>query len=279
MRIYCPYCGMQFNKMLEFNNVNHIDNKNRKDWSLLRYNYYSAGRNEMLLGNYSAAGILLGYAVETSFKHALMEFGFIDQVILNKHEPQILMRKCRDLGVLEGAEVSDDFLDYINDHLKPRYPSLKAKVQEDILGKGRVDIIGPLLLSWYDDLMYQIDNWLIETTADSLSSCFFRATGDLDSLKGKLFFHSNYHGCSSVEKYIAMRKNHVGDNSYIISKLENGIESLWSTVTGILPAQRYDNVNYSSNFSKRFHYPKWSEESSIQLKNWNCIMINLLPWE
>lgn len=256
-----------------------MDNENRKEWSLLRYNYYSAGRNEMLLGNYSAAGILLGYAIETSFKHALIESGFDDLAILNKHEPQILMRKCQEFGTLEEIEVSDDFLDYINDHFKPRYPSLKSKVQEDISAKGRIDIIGPLLLSWYDDLMHQIDNWLIERTSDGLSSCFFRATGDLDNLKGKLFFHSNYHGCSNLEKYIEMRKNHTGDNSDIISELEKGIENLWSTVTGIPPAQRYDNVNYSSNFSKRFHYPKWSEESSIQFKNWNCIMINLLPWE
>ncbi|WP_461516961.1 hypothetical protein [Porticoccus sp.] len=256
-----------------------MDCEKRKEWSLLRYNYYSAGRNEMLLGNYSSAGILLGYAVETSLKHALIESGFKDLAILNKHEPQVLMDTCHKQGALENVEVSEDFLDYINDHFKPRYPSLKSKVQEDISARGRVDIIGPLLLSWYDDLMYQIDNWLIKKTSDNLSSCFFRATGDLHSIKGKLFFHSNYHGCSNLEKYIEMRKQHIGDNAEFISELEKGFQCLWSVVTGVLPAQPYDQVNYLKNFSKRFHYPKWSDNYSVNIKNWNCIIINLLPWE
>jgi len=258
-----------------------MDIEKRKKWSLLRYNYYSSGRNEMLIGNYSAAGILLGYAIETSFKHALIESGFDDKKILKEHNPRILMKACRKIGILKDIEVSDDFLDYINDHLKPRYPSFIDEVQKNIFSKGRADIIGPLLLSWYDDLMFEIDSWLFGKTSDNLSSCFFRATDDINLLKGKLFFHANFHACSNINQLIEMRKNHLGNNSLFIAELEKGIKNFWSTVSGVMPAQSFDNVKYVKNFSKRFYYCKWSkgENISIQIKNWNCIMINLLPWE
>ena len=163
----------------------------------------------MLLGNHSAAGILFGYAIETSLKHALIESGFNNLNILNKHEPQILMRECLKQGILEDIEVSDDFLDYINDHFKPRYPILQEKVQDDISSKGRVHTIGPLLISWYDDLMFQIDSWLLNYTSDSLSSCFFRATGDINQLKGRMFFHANYHACTMLETMVEMEVTRV----------------------------------------------------------------------
>ncbi|MBM9576216.1 hypothetical protein JWG45_03525 [Leptospira sp. 201903070] len=258
-----------------------MDIESRENWSLLRYNYYSAGRNEMLLGNYAAAGILLGYAIETSFKHALIEAGFQDLAILKKHEPQLLYATCKKEGILNGIESSDDLLEYINDHLKPRYPILQRQVSEDIISKNRINIIGPLLLSWYDDLMYEIDTWILSYTKDSLSSCFFRGSGEVKSLKGKLFFHANYHACHQIDNYIVMRKNHKGENSEVIDELEKGVENLWSQVTGIIPAQDFRNVKYYRNFSKRFHYAKWSSEEKprIVIRTWNCVMINLLPWE
>ncbi len=260
-----------------------MDIEVRKKWSMLRHQYYSSGRNEMLLGNYDAAGILLGYAVKTSFKHALIESEFNDSNILMKHEPQILMRACKEFGVLDEIEISNDFLDYINDHFKPRYPILSKEVQDDIEAKGRTNIIGPLLLSWYDDIIFQIDNWLIKKTSDNLASCFFRATADIKSFRGKLFFHANYHACMMIENLIEMWKRHDGDNSLIIKELEKGKEYHWEVHgAGILPPQIFNNVNYSKNFAKRFHYSTWSgdtKEPYIHIKNWNCIMINLLPWE
>jgi hypothetical protein len=243
-----------------------MDPEKRKEWSLLRYNYYSSGRSELLLGNYGAAGILLGYANET---------------ILKKHQPQILMRECRSHGILNEVEVSDDFLDYINDHFKPRYPSLKTSVQEEISSQNKVDIFGPLLLSWYDDLLFQIDNWISYYTKDRISSCFFRATGDTSLLRGRLFFHANFHACTDLNRLIDMRGAHDGGDSPLVSELERGVSHLWSNVSGVWPAQKFENVNYIKNFSKRFYYAKWStgERPSIQIKDWNCIMINLLPWE
>ena len=258
-----------------------MDLEKRKAWSQLRYSYYCSGRNEMLLGNYGAAGILLGYAVETSLKHALIESGFSDLSVLNKHEVQILMRECRKQGTLDSIEVSDDFLDYINDHFKPRYPSLRKKVQDDISSKGRVDTIGPLLLSWYDDLMFQIDDWIYKYTSDNLASCFFRATGDVYMLKGRLFFHANYHACAMLEQMVTMREKHQGDNTHIINELRKGALNLWSTVTGVIPAQNFNNVRYQKNFCKRFHYAKWSAEDKpiFRFHSANCIIVNQLPWE
>lgn len=258
-----------------------MDLEKRKDWSLLRYNYYSAGRNELLLGNYAAAGILLGYAFEASLKHVLIESGFTDLNILNRHEPQVLMKTCRDEGLLKDIEVSDDFLDYINDNFKPRYPRLKESVNKDIESRGRFGMFGPLLLSWYDDILFEIDTWLYSLTKENLSSCLFRASGDIQQIKGRLFFHANYHACMHLENLIEMRKSHQGDNSFILKELEKGPLEYWSSLQGVIPAQNINNVEYVQNFSKRFHYAEWSqdEQPSVQFKNWNCVVINMLPWE
>ena len=80
---------------------------------------------------------------------------------------------------------------------------------------------------------------------------------------------------------VEMRKLHQGDNLYIIQELSKGVSNFWSFVTGVIPAQQFDNVKYDKNFSKRFHYAKWSEgeKQSFTLLQTNCIIINQLPWE
>lgn len=191
------------------------------------------------------------------------------------------MNECCKNSILDNVEVSDDFLDYINDQFKSRYPSLIEKVNADINSKNRIDIIGPLLLSWYDDLMFQIDKWILTQTNDNLASCFFRVVGDIHEIKGRLFFHSNYHACTNLNNLIQMLKIQTEDNTNALQELEKGILYFWSSVTGIIQAQNINNVNFEKNFAKRFHYPTWSDNvpSKISIKNWNCIVINLLPWE
>ncbi len=252
----------------------------RNDWAMLRYSYYSSGRNELLLGNFDAAGILLGYAVETSFKHALLESGYDNKAILHSHDIRKLRSACKGTLALPHLEVSDDFLDYINDHFKPRYPSLKDQVIKGVEARSGFLTFGPLLLSWYDDVMFQIDNWIYEYTGDVLASCFFRATADLLNLKGALFFHGNYHACKYLTELKSMCEQH-GRDDYVIKELSKKVEDFWerTKTLGVLPVQDYANIKYEKNFSKRFFYPTWNKENSITLSNWSHLMINLLPWE
>ena len=101
--------------------------KQREQYCLVRYYYYHAGRLLHLIGNFHSAGIMLGYAVETTMKAGLMEVLTEEQQkknqILNRsHDVRKIFAKCVRIGLFSDVRVSNDFLEHINNNFQ-RYPS------------------------------------------------------------------------------------------------------------------------------------------------------------
>lgn len=257
----------------------------RETWGNLRYSYYSAGRSEILLNNYQAGEMLLGYAVETSLKHLLIENGYNKQAILNSHNIISIYNECQNLGFLANTNVSLDFLNYINDHFLGRYPSLLRKALENTFEQGVAMFQSPQILSWYDDVIYQIDCEILSINKDASVSSFIKAGFDSDSLRGRLFHHGNFHACMILNNTIDSLKK-ISPHVPEIPRLERGIQYYWSVPANfidkplIIQPQAFDSVSVKIGFSKDFKGPRFSDKETISFTfaMQNQLMIGHLPW-
>jgi len=79
-----------------------MDQKRRHQrvyFTRLRHKYYTAGRILFLNNCMEMGALMLGYAIESHFKHALSEANLKERKVLYSHDLNLLFQKCRDLNL------------------------------------------------------------------------------------------------------------------------------------------------------------------------------------
>lgn len=251
----------------------------RKEWSLVRYQYYASGRADVIFSNLGITGVILGYAIETSYKHLLHELDLSDKGIIKCHSVKLIHNYLLKKNA-EVPQVSNDFLDFIDNHLHSRYPSQRYETSTRIEAKNRFFVFNSLAMSFYDDLMFQLDNLILKTTNDDYhASVFFRGATDCLMSRGQFFFHGNYHAYLAHNEIIKYLETHGGLESEI-EHLKTYRELLFDNDQFQLRSQPLINIKYTEKFCKDFVYPHWENDPitgkpTIIIKNPILIGINI----
>ncbi len=245
-----------------------MDTITRKKWQGLRFSYYTAARTVHISKNYVASGILFGYAVETSLKHALIEVGYRDRSVLHSHDMKILMQAYASQSSLEPIVVSDDFLQYINDFFKPRYPRLHDEVVTEAQADGRFLLKSIDFIPYYDDLVLQIDDAIYALTQEIDSTIGTSAIVSLHEYSGRVYFHANYAACARLNCYSSMvPAGRIPQASE--DELAKGVKHLWNCGMMYQFFPREPDMPVDWHPASDFEYPKRTEKNgvkSIQIK-------------
>jgi hypothetical protein len=235
----------------------------RNEWLELRTEYYVAGRTLHISGNYKMSGIMLGYAIETSLKHALCETGFTNTVILHKHDILLLMETCITRNILANVKVTKDFLTYVNDYFMPRYPSLLEKVVENTKVDDRFLLRSIDFLPYYDDLMIQIDDEIATYSGDKKCTIGVRALSKILEFSGRAFFHCNYPACLRLDKYRTVIES-LQPEKDLLTEMNKGIDHLWDCNLMYQHTHRNTTITADWHPSSKFEYPKWQTLNGVK---------------
>jgi hypothetical protein len=196
------------------------------NFELLRSEYYEAGRNLFFSSQFSSAGIMLGYAIETHIKAGLLKLKTVQELdnvrdskntrILHSHCISDLFKTAQSLNLFKNVNVSDDFLNYVDDHFQ-RYPSEILKMQKSASMKSRIVFSGGSMIMYYDDFILQLDDEIISLTQDPLLSIGYRAAFSISYC----FFHCNGAAFNRKEKYLEILKKSKPEMNEEMYALEN----------------------------------------------------------
>lgn len=250
-----------------------LSNDLRKEWSFQRFQYYTSGRLDVLYQNFCAAGVLLGYSIETSYKQLLLELGVIpSQGILNSHSTKSLHNYLNQHFSKHVPRVSLDFLDYIDDHLEARYPSQRERVVQRI--GNRLLVFGLCSLSFYDDLFYQLDQKCFHASQnDYHSSAYFRAGTSIKSHQGTCFFHGNYLAYAHRDFIKQMLTTH-GNHKNEIEIISSRYHELYDNHQFPLRTQALAGITSVPDFSRNFRYPEFNPSGTVLLNEVNFLVVN-----
>jgi hypothetical protein len=173
----------------------------------LRLEHYASGRLLCLHGGFTAAPIVLAYAIEYHLKGALAEFedDLTDdekRLVRSDHKLVELYTACLNRGLLRSTFVSSDFLLFARHHFERRYPS----TEDAILRDRRYWQFGRSMLHTYDDCIVQLDRGLAEMYGTDKYLLGGRAlSGSLSVSRSlvKALFHDNVHALEDLPRYIA----------------------------------------------------------------------------
>lgn len=180
----------------------------RREWTDVRLDYYVSARNLIGSGFFHSAGILFAYAVETHLQAILYELFKGDQDrevkrdILKKHKITILYYHCKSLNLLPSVDVSDDFLQFIEDNFQ-RYPGQIIPIRNGRLNVNGVVHYGVSDIHYYDDLVIQLDKNILEYTKSLGSSIGVNALMRVDDICRIKFFQNNVHALSNIDYYLS----------------------------------------------------------------------------
>jgi hypothetical protein len=145
---------------------------------------------------------MLSYAVETSLKALISESrdNTIQRAyksIRNEHSVTALHSFCEEHSIIGNIRASDDFLKYISLNFN-RYPSQIQESYSVLFQEhgGMGFYIGDL--SYFDDLILQIDKEIFLKTKDISNNLVIFALRNLHNNESRIFFCQNYHAHSEI---------------------------------------------------------------------------------
>lgn len=180
----------------------------RREWTDVRLDYYVSARNLIGQGFFHSAGILFAYAVETHLQAILYEVYKGDQDAkvkndtLKKHKITKLFNHYKNLNLLPAIEVSNDFLEFIEDNFQ-RYPGQIIPRRNGRLNENGVVHYGVSDIHFYDDLIMQLDKNILEFTDSLDSSIGVNAIMRVDDICRNKFFQNNVHALSNIDYYLS----------------------------------------------------------------------------
>lgn len=179
----------------------------------LRQSYYVAGRCLLINNIFGTSGINFGYAVELSLKQLLISKGYPAKKLYN-HSIAAYYREAVDNRYIPPLNVSDDFIQFMDERLNARYPSHLNKLLESHNAGSRGCVFLIDSLHCYDDFILQLDDAITHALSDQRSSVGFRCCRDLMSTGGRIFFHCNDHAFERIPQYRTMlgENRDAGDN-------------------------------------------------------------------
>lgn len=237
----------------------------REQYRLIRYDYYHAGRLLHLIGNFHGAGIMLGYAVETTMKAGLMEVLTEEQqkknrILNHAHDVRKIFAECRRYGLFTDVGVSEDFLKHINNYFQ-RYPSQQRKVLNEADKQNRV--IGNSIdwVYYYDDLIVRLDHHLFKRTSDPSISIIYHAIRTLETRYARDILRGNAFALLKFEEYAQWISQNMPEREDLRKQIENNLSKditfYWNPDSP--KAVTYETiVDISKKYSANtFELPKW----------------------
>jgi hypothetical protein len=196
-------------------------------YSLIRFEYYVAGRHLFFNCHTKAAKIMLGYAVECQIKMALLLKGSKNRKLLHRHDIPALHGEAARIGALTGVAASSDFLRFVNDGLNQRYPSQLAAMLRQATADGLVVGSTAADILPYDDYILQVDDSIRQLSSEPLASVGVRGALSGDCVTGLEFFHCNGAAFKRFPQYVAIVKAFRSESGELIARLDKGPESFW----------------------------------------------------
>jgi hypothetical protein len=221
----------------------------REQFKIKRLGYYQAGRYLA----FSSVGvqsyyIMLGYAVEMHIKAAIAELEFkgvklnsTELKLLYSHKIKDLYHLAKNYGLYEKVEVSDYFLELVENFLHTRYPSQETESRKRIVEKNyEVSVYNVFP---YDDFICQLDQQLYALSGDENDSIILLAAKHLNSSDNIPVMHCN----AFAFEMLAPIKDKLLNNSSLEEHhrelLSKETENIWLLRSGIfVPFDMYDEI-------------------------------------
>ena len=232
-----------------------INNEEIKNNTMLRYDYYSAGRELFFNQNTTMSGIMLGYSIELSLKLLLQLKGMLSQKLFNSHSVNDLF-DIASSAYPELETVSKDLILFINDRLDQRYIRGKNRVMKFHVQDGRVQDFPLEIIHYYDKLYYELDRlcW-ITSEKYNFSSSLYRVLKDLKSYKSRAVFHINYSLHNKLNELDSILNQDEDKDDLIY--FNNEKDKLWDFNFMFVTYNKPFNIDDVKNDLMKFEYLKW----------------------
>lgn len=238
--------------------------KEREKYKLVRYDYYHAGRVLHLMGNFHSACIMLGYAVETTMKAGLLEVLTNDEQkkngILNRsHNIKNIYDECRRHDLFDNVRVSDDFVEHIYYHFQ-RYPSQMMEVWQNASKDNKEFANSIDWLYYYDDLIVQLDEYLLDKTSDPMISIFYHAIRTLETKYARDILLENAFAILKFNKYAELVRRNMPQRDDLKAEIEDNLSKgavfYWNPSDKL---RTYDQIAAIAEMysASAFELPKW----------------------
>ena len=217
------------------------------------------------MGNFHSGCIMLGYTVETTMKAGLIEVLSEEQQNKNRilnhlHDVRKIFNECRKHGIFEDIRVSRDFLEHINNNFQ-RYPSQMKKIWEESHKQNTVLGNSVDWVYYYDDLIVQLDEHLIERTSDPSISIIYHAIRTLETKYARDILRENAFALLKFDKYAALVRQNMPEREDLRKLIENNLSKgavfYWNPDSPVEVTQAY-MTNVAKGYSaSAFELIKW----------------------
>lgn len=251
-----------------------VSSEQRNKYSSLRYYYYHAGRFLFMRGNLHAGGIMLGYAVETTMKAGLMEVLPEEQwdknrILKKEHGAMKIFCECKKYHMFnKDIRVSRAFLDQINNNFQ-RYPSQIDKKMEDANVCGNAWGNSSTWIHYYDDLIVQLDEYLLKRTSDPSISMIYIAFRSLEETLSRDVLRQNAFALLKFDNYVALIHQNMPDHEdlrkLVYENISKGAAYYWNPYchNADCNCKKVDLANIAKeHLAINFESPKWKPASS-----------------
>lgn len=226
--------------------------------TILRNEYYSAGRTLLFSQNSKMAGIMLGYAIELSLKILLDNIGKLNGKLINSHNINDLFEICKNQYPKLDV-ISEDLIKFVNDRLDQRYNSGAERVGKYHLEELRVQDFPLDIIHYYDKLFYELDKlcW-ISTNKNKNASSLYRTLITLNTYPSRAIFHCNYALDSKIDELNSLLLDE--SDAEILSNFINEKADLWDfNFMFITLVSKKENININL---KDYKYQMWEEKGN-----------------
>ncbi len=206
-----------------------MDERQYDLFKVLRQRYYLSARCLLINQMFGAAGINFGYAVELTLKF-ILAFNKWPQKKLYNHNIKNYYQNVIDSEYIKPVNVSDNFINFVNNRLNARYPSYISAQFASYQAKQQAYAFTIDMLHCYDDFILQLDDAVTQAVKDPRISIGFRSCRELQSVGGRIFFHCNDHAFQRIPLYREYLRDNRDDggNFEQIDDMLAGPEELWN---------------------------------------------------
>ena len=238
----------------------------RERYRLVRYDYYHAGRVLHLMGKFHRACFMLGYTIETTMKAGLMEVLTNDEqkknVILNRsHDIKRIYSECSKYSLFENVKVSDDFLKHIDYHFQ-RYPSQMQKASYNASKQNKVIGNSVDWVYYYDDLIVQLDDYLLSKTSDPMISMIYHAIYTLETKYARDILQENAFAILKFNKYAELVRRNMPLRDDLKTQIEDNLSKgalfYWHPEDKLIITDKQIATIAQKFSASAFELPKWT---------------------
>lgn len=178
----------------------------RKDWTKIRFEYYSSGRLTFMNGFFFSGAILLAYTIETCLQSIAYEFykgEKYNEKKWRKHDVLWMFNELKSIGILNDIIVSQDFIKFISYNFK-RYPGQLVPKQKEMTELYGGSHIGAHQIHYFDDFIIQLDREIYNLCGDKKVLMPIHSFELIDSVNSLSIFSENKKLQTELEFYLGL---------------------------------------------------------------------------